>query len=119
MVDAGVCCRKVGQPEAAATRVGISRRQGVVPGELSCEARGTLLKKWRMLLLLDELCRFMTAVALRAKQRDALWMSGVDGRPECLARSRRMRTQRRALTGPDPTLLRYQVPPVSSRLVSS
>jgi|SRR5690242_13632980 len=47
-----------------------------------------------MLLLLDELCRFMTAAALRAEQCDALLSaSGVAGWPECLARSRRMRAR--------------------------
>jgi hypothetical protein len=43
--------------------VRVSRRQGaLVPGDFSCDVRGALLKKCRMLLLFDELCRFMVAV---------------------------------------------------------
>lgn len=45
---------------------------GAVPGDVLLseeEVRGTLLKKWRMLLLFDELCRFMTAVTSRRATR--------------------------------------------------
>lgn len=55
--------------------MGVLNRQGAVPGGVlpsKEEVRGTLLKKWRMLLLLDEFCRFIATVTLRRATRDAL-----------------------------------------------